>query len=875
MSTEVRQSIADSRAQYFSDFNHGDQGGGSGESGDTSEDDTGQRKPSYVGLSHAINGYTPYSQYNGRVKKISPPLQIPVSPPRTLDSVGLVLSQDSYYRSVTEFEQVMRDLSNGSLDMARPQRNADVIDAAGVSSKRHVISNGGDNFYPKTQNRQIIADGDKQSVEIVTKFHCDEDHSPTYRPSPNGSRQNLVQKQIERLYGDTGPYQVRMTSPEPVNGENGDPVNGHSPQNGDSEKAERKSSGGFFAKRFGLVKMKDHSSRKVVETRNSENSDNNQMDFKPLKVPAVFRLLRPEFREQLKQSSCKIDANVVTPTSEKGKDWTKERIIPIRREGGGACNIANGKTPTPERVVPINVSQNTNNDANGVLNNNNNNMKTPSSAERVIPIRRESGEINSTPKRPVGFAPKVNGFNTSNNMAGLRSNGSISSSSKPTASEDKPSDKVENGNNNSKQGIVRKLSPLSPKHIVVPNSAEKPAPMPKPDHLKSPPMSPEPVNGTGSPSPPLPRVDRSPSSPTPPSSSSTSSVPEPEPAEPKVGKPVEPLASAPPASPPTPDTLAATTPVSGRINGDNDTGVSPRPLLTPDTHIVSPEVINNNINNKPEPVLETYEDYDRNNGGDYDNPEEYPEEYYYDNPPPCGLRERELLCPIMEEDNESTASGSIMNLAERSNGAVIGNSGYSPDDPLLISEQGEIQDGHYFIKVLENEIFKFEENICDFEEDLNGGGNIPDDVRDTILTVIGMAKLLMAQKLTQFRELCYKNINVSREEDPFVPTCQDLAGFWDMVSIQVDQIHDRFQKLVDLRKAGWVVKKPEVVKNNKTAAVKKTPVNKSKPKEKSEAAKARDEARKKMMEDRKAKMKEMKEKAKKQAQGGDDVILIM
>ena len=672
MSTEVRQSIADSRAQYFSDFN-GDPGGSGSDdlnySGDTSEDDTGQRKPSYVGLSHAINGYTQYSQYNGRVKKISPPLQIPVSPPRTLDSVGLVLSQDSYHRSVTEFEQVMRDLSNGSLDMARPQRNADVIDAARVASKRHVISNG-DSFYPKTQNRQIIGDGDKQSVEIVTKFHCDEDHSPTYRPSPNGSRQNLVQKQIERLYGDTGPYQVRMTSPEPVDGENGEPVNGHSPQNGDSEKAERKSSGGFFAKRFGLVKMKDHSSRKVIESRNSENSDNNQMDFKPLKVPAVFRLLRPEFREQLKQSSCKIDANVVTPTSEKGKEWSKERIIPIRREGGGDSNHkTNGKTPTPERVVPINVSQNTNNDANGVLNNNNNNMKTPSSAERVIPIRRESGEINSTPKRPVGFAPKVNGFNTSNNMLSLR-NGSISS--KPTASEDKPSDnKVETNGTNVKQGIVRKLSPLSPKHIVVPNSAEKPAPMPKPDHLKSPPMTPEPVNGTGSsPSPPLPRGDRSPSSPTPPSPSSPSaSVPDQQ--EPKVGKPVEPAVAIVPVVPAPPTPVVAE---SGRINGDNDNGISNRPLLTPDTQIVSPEVINNNINNKPELGLdsESFEDFDRNNGGDYDNPEEYPEEYYYDNPPPCGLRERELLCPIMEEDNESTASGSIMNLAERSNGAVIG-----------------------------------------------------------------------------------------------------------------------------------------------------------------------------------------------------------
>ena len=60
--------------------------------------------------------------------------------------------------------------------------------------------------------------------------------------------------------------------------------------------------------------------------------------------------------------------------------------------------------------------------------------------------------------------------------------------------------------------------------------------------------------------------------------------------------------------------------------------------------------------------------------------------------------------------------------------------------------------------MLENEIFKFEENICDFEEDLNSSDNIPGDMRDTILTVIGMAKLLMAQKLTQFRGLCDKNI---------------------------------------------------------------------------------------------------------------------
>ena len=45
-------------------------------------------------------------------KKVSPPLQIPVSPPRTLDSVTLVLNEDSYQKSVSEFETVMRDLSS-------------------------------------------------------------------------------------------------------------------------------------------------------------------------------------------------------------------------------------------------------------------------------------------------------------------------------------------------------------------------------------------------------------------------------------------------------------------------------------------------------------------------------------------------------------------------------------------------------------------------------------------------------------------------------------------------------------------------------------------------------------------------------------------
>jgi len=849
MTTEGRQNIANSRALYFSDFTN------DSDSSETSTDD-GKRKPSYVGLSHAINGYTQYAPYNGRVKKLSPPIQIPVSPPQTLDSVTLVLSQDSYQKSVTEFENVMRDLSNTSLEMGRPERNTDITDS--TAPDRCLITNG-DNFFPKTHSKQIINDGDKKSVEIVTKFHSDGEHSPTYS-SPMGSKQNLVQKQIERLYGDTF-CQVRMTSPEPRdspernNGSTPDSSNGHDLDNQDSLKSERKLSGGFFAKRFGISKMKDHSTRKLIDTNSSDNSP---LEFKPLKVPAVFRLLRPEFREQLKQSSCKI----AIPLEEGPK---QERIIPIRREGepevNGSTPASRGATPTKERVVPISVIENSpkkvNHMANGI--NNNNSEKTPNSDERVIPIRRESGDITATPKRPVGLAPKVNGFSPTKqaSIMGLR-NGT---NNKPAVVENK------NGKQeapNGKQNIVRKLSPLSPKHIVGVPSSEKPAPMPKPEHLKSPPMSPIPAGSASSPPPhrqntpatSKPSTPPKPLSPTP--TKSKSPVPE---AGPKVEKLEK------PGGPPTqPETNSAQ---NGTDRQETQHHAQSKPLLSSDTTIttVSTEVVNNNHKECEVPLDDSYEEYDRN-GEDYDqNSEVYPEEFYYDNPP-CGLRERELLCPIMEEDNESTASGSIQNLAAHNN-AVIGGV-YSPDDPLLISEQGEVQDGHYFLKVLENEIFKFEEQICDFEEDLNNGANIPDDVRDSILTVVGMAKLLMAQKLTQFRGLCDKNINVTREEDPFVPTCQDLAGFWDMVHIQVEQIHKRFDDLIELKKMNWVVKAPEVVKNNKTKG-KKVNLNKPiKPKAKSEAALARDEARKKMLEERKRLMKEKSQKKEE-----DDVILIM
>jgi len=881
--TEEGSSLAASRALYFSDLappvqpGHADNG-----------DDDPKRKPSYVGLSCAVNGYTPYSPYNrfAPIKKISPPIQIPVSPPLTLDSVSLVLNQDSYQRSVTAFEDAMRDLSSG-----------DMPDTS---------------YFPKSHTKQIVKDGEGQSVETVTKFYREDNYGgDQVNMTTNGHKPNLVTKQIERIYGDSIVRQVRLTSPETeteridtVSDRNGD-ENGSDENGSDTSTPERKISGGFFAKRFGIIKMKDRSTRKLIDT-NPEN--NKPMEFKPLKVPSVFKLLRPEFREQLKQSSCRVPLENgpklehIIPIRREGDPDTTDHVTPKRLNGTNGMNGTNGSSPhtngsSPglERVVPIRIVNGKDHSTspptitNGVNINNNNITPnktqqapvTNTSSERIIPIRRESGEISVTPKRHAGFAPKVTGFNTGPKVNGfapkvakpqdssavVEKTVPVQVTPSPRSNEASPVKQGGAAPASGKPAVVRKLS--NPTQRAAPG--EKPTPNPKPEYLKSPPTSPTPRFSTSS--PPL----LSPS---------------------KNSKPLPPsrLQASPPISPPN----GTVSPPNGTVSPHHEfrspTNGSISPILAP---VSPPESLVSNQESAPlslesfaTSVNEDEEEHEQPlPKGDLEEVEtpvpkneeeeeylgdDYQPDYYYGDQPLSGIRERELLCPIMEEDNESTASGSIQNLSSQSHNTVIG-SGYSPDDPLLLSEKGEVQDGYYFIKVLENETFKFEEQICDYEEDLNNGSIEDEEVRDCVFAAIGKAKLLMAQKLAQFRGLCDKNINISREEDPFVPTCQDLAGFWDMVSIQVEHIHFLFAELKEMRANGWKMKAVDLPakSNGKPKAKKNASVNKPiKPKVKTEAAKARDEARKKMLEDRKRAMK-LKQQNQDNPEEDEGIMIIM
>ena len=54
------------------------------------------------------------------------------------------------------------------------------------------------------------------------------------------------------------------------------------------------------------------------------------------------------------------------------------------------------------------------------------------------------------------------------------------------------------------------------------------------------------------------------------------------------------------------------------------------------------------------------------------------------------------------------------------------------------------------MQVLENEIFKFEENICDFEEDLNSQGSLISDEVSVIIVIIVIIIIIIFRSGTPF-----------------------------------------------------------------------------------------------------------------------------
>ncbi|XP_073998773.1 uncharacterized protein isoform X2 [Rhodnius prolixus] len=88
----------------------------------------------------------------------------------------------------------------------------------------------------------------------------------------------------------------------------------------------------------------------------------------------------------------------------------------------------------------------------------------------------------------------------------------------------------------------------------------------------------------------------------------------------------------------------------------------------------------------------------------------------------------------------------------------------------------------------------------------NNKENVPKDIQDEILTVTGQTTLLISSKFEQFRSLineCSNQLMANSPSNQKKITSDDLDGFWEMMFLQVVQLHNKYMKLEKLMLNNW------------------------------------------------------------------------
>ncbi|KAM8946745.1 disks large-associated protein 4 isoform 6-T6 [Pelodytes ibericus] len=185
-----------------------------------------------------------------------------------------------------------------------------------------------------------------------------------------------------------------------------------------------------------------------------------------------------------------------------------------------------------------------------------------------------------------------------------------------------------------------------------------------------------------------------------------------------------------------------------------------------------------------------------------------------------------------------------------------------PPDPWLdsaasppSSEPSQVgacrRDGHWFLKLLQAETERLE-GWCKQMQRETGDNNLCEEVIGKVLSAVGSAQLLMSQKFQQFRGLCEQNLNPNSNPRP---SAQDLAGFWDLLQLSIEDISMKFDELFQLKANGWILS--EIPERNeikrppppvpKKPARPKPPLSRDKAPGTSNSDKQRQEARKRLM----------------------------
>ncbi|XP_009636236.1 disks large-associated protein 4 isoform X3 [Egretta garzetta] len=170
----------------------------------------------------------------------------------------------------------------------------------------------------------------------------------------------------------------------------------------------------------------------------------------------------------------------------------------------------------------------------------------------------------------------------------------------------------------------------------------------------------------------------------------------------------------------------------------------------------------------------------------------------------------------------------------------------SPSEP---TQPGACRrDGYWFLKLLQAETERLE-GWCRQMDQETKENNLSEEVLGKVLSAVGSAQLLMSQKFQQFHGLCEQNLNPNANPRP---TAQDLAGFWDLLQLSIEDISMKFDELYHLKANSWqLTETPERKEEKKPPppvpkkpAKSKSQLNRDKA---SDSDKQRQEARKRLM----------------------------
>ncbi|XP_020502538.1 disks large-associated protein 4 isoform X2 [Labrus bergylta] len=162
--------------------------------------------------------------------------------------------------------------------------------------------------------------------------------------------------------------------------------------------------------------------------------------------------------------------------------------------------------------------------------------------------------------------------------------------------------------------------------------------------------------------------------------------------------------------------------------------------------------------------------------------------------------------------NRSTTRSSSSSFSESLDPALDPSS-LPPPDPWLESGNGSNssvpqsggggtlcrRDGHWFLKLLQAEAGRME-GWCQQMEQETKDNQISEEVLGKVRSAVGSAQLLISKKFKQFRGLCDQNLNVNANPRP---TDQDLAGFWDLLQLSIEDISLKFDELYHLKSNDW------------------------------------------------------------------------